>query len=96
MLLFDCNHYTVIIVAAVFAVLLCCHWLLYYNNIFTLDIAYFLTTHAYTTQHSAECDGIVEVQNSDGKCRACMYVDMARRAGNGLMGHGLMVEWVRF
>jgi len=28
-LLFGCNHYTVIIVAAEFAVLLCCFWLLY-------------------------------------------------------------------
>ena len=54
MLLFGCNHYTVIIVAAVFAVLLCCYWLLYYNNIFTLDRAYFLTTHAYTTQQYRE------------------------------------------
>jgi len=47
-LLFGYNHYTVIIVATVFAVLLCGYWLLYYNNIFTLDIAYFLITHAYT------------------------------------------------
>jgi len=31
----------------------CCLWLLYYNNIFTIDRAYFLTTHSYTTQQAA-------------------------------------------
>jgi len=41
----------------------CGYWLLYYINIFTLDRAYFLTTHAYTTQQYTSTIGkIVKLQ----------------------------------